>query len=302
MNPHVPDAEAAYASLRASVAAALAAHPGRRVHLIGIHSGGAWVAQRLHADLALDTPLGSLSSAFHRDDYGQAGRGLPADMKSTDLPFEIRDAHLLLEAAGLMLHAADGRAQRLPDSLTRDLAGTNLLAEIESQLFSDIVMRNTGVKHLYPDIFSVPDDTIELSATSGPTAPLTFGTLAALRVANSAGYVGGTFYGNIGDYRDARGVLNPNGKGNASEIIGGTEGADRIDAMGGNDAVWGEGGDDTIEGNLGADFLHGGAGAFQPAHAWRAQALGRPAPGYPARAARGHRGVKEPRNTPRSKG
>jgi len=94
MNTATPDVESVYEALRESIARALAAQPGRTPHLIGIHSGGAWVAQRLHADLALSTPLGSLSSAFHRDDYGR--RGLPAEMKSTELPFEIKGADIIL--------------------------------------------------------------------------------------------------------------------------------------------------------------------------------------------------------------
>lgn len=136
------------------------------------------------------------------------------------------------------------------------LAGTNLLAEIEGQLFSDIAMRSTGVEHLYSDIFSVPDSQLEMS----DFVPNEFGTLTALRLADRAGYVGDTFYGNPGDYTDARGVANPNGAGNASEVIGGTSGADKINALGGNDTVWADGGDDTVEGGNGADFLHGGAG------------------------------------------
>ncbi len=94
MNTAQLDAEAAYAALRSALSESLAALPQRRIHLIGIHSGGAWVARRLHQDLRLETPLGTLSSAFHRDDYGR--RGLPAEMKATDLPFEIKGADIVL--------------------------------------------------------------------------------------------------------------------------------------------------------------------------------------------------------------
>lgn len=94
MNTVTLDAEAIYAALRDSIRAALAADPSRAPHLIGIHSGGAWVAERLQHDLALTTAPGTLSSAFHRDDYGR--RGLPAEMKSTDLPFEINGADIIL--------------------------------------------------------------------------------------------------------------------------------------------------------------------------------------------------------------
>lgn len=94
MNTVKLDAEAVYAALRDAIRTALAAEPARRPHLIGIHSGGAWVAERLQRDLALGTDPGTLSSAFHRDDYGR--RGLPAEMKSTDLPFEINGADIIL--------------------------------------------------------------------------------------------------------------------------------------------------------------------------------------------------------------
>lgn len=94
MNTVTLDPEAIYASLRESIRSAISAQPGRVPHLVGIHSGGAWIAERLHRDLALPTALGSLSSAFHRDDYGR--RGLPVEMKSTDLPFEIGGADIIL--------------------------------------------------------------------------------------------------------------------------------------------------------------------------------------------------------------
>jgi pyrimidine operon attenuation protein/uracil phosphoribosyltransferase len=88
-----PDAESAYAALRAALQGTL--HGAVSPYLIGIHSGGAWVARRLHRELGLTTPLGLLSSAFHRDDYGQrVGRGLPADLKASELPLEIDGAHL----------------------------------------------------------------------------------------------------------------------------------------------------------------------------------------------------------------
>ncbi|HPU54154.1 MAG TPA: bifunctional pyr operon transcriptional regulator/uracil phosphoribosyltransferase PyrR [Burkholderiaceae bacterium] len=90
-----PDVESAYAALRDALQGAL--HGAVAPHLIGIRSGGAWVASRLHRELGLVTPLGLLSSSFHRDDYGQrVGRGLPADMKPSELPLEIDGAHLVL--------------------------------------------------------------------------------------------------------------------------------------------------------------------------------------------------------------
>jgi pyrimidine operon attenuation protein/uracil phosphoribosyltransferase len=94
MSRSPPDAERAFVALEQQIADMLADRAGRIPHLIGIHSGGAWIAERLHRRLGLSTPLGTLSSAFHRDDYGR--RGLPADMKSTQLPFEIAGTDILL--------------------------------------------------------------------------------------------------------------------------------------------------------------------------------------------------------------
>ena len=59
--------------------------------LVGITSGGAWLAERLQSDLGLSVPAGVISSAMHRDDF--ARRGL-ADGGVTRLPFEIEGAHL----------------------------------------------------------------------------------------------------------------------------------------------------------------------------------------------------------------
>ena len=87
------DAESAYAHLKDALAAALA-DARDRLCVVGVHSGGVWVAERLRRDLRLDGPTGSLSSAFHRDDYGH--RGLPADIKSTQLAFEVDGADILL--------------------------------------------------------------------------------------------------------------------------------------------------------------------------------------------------------------
>lgn len=87
------DAERMYGALREQLRAALAAS-GRTPHLVGVHTGGAWVAERLHADLELATPMGFLSSAFHRDDYGE--RGLPAHPKPTRLDFDIAGTDLIV--------------------------------------------------------------------------------------------------------------------------------------------------------------------------------------------------------------
>jgi pyrimidine operon attenuation protein/uracil phosphoribosyltransferase len=62
--------------------------------IVGIHTGGAWVAERLHAALALKIPLGLLDPAFYRDDY--AKQGLAKDPKRSKIPFDVEGKDLLL--------------------------------------------------------------------------------------------------------------------------------------------------------------------------------------------------------------
>lgn len=83
------DAESLYQTLCKGVAALLT--PTSR--LVGITSGGAWLAARLQKDLNLSGEAGSISSAMHRDDF--AKRGL-ADGGATKLPFEVNGAHLIV--------------------------------------------------------------------------------------------------------------------------------------------------------------------------------------------------------------
>ena len=90
MTTLVLDAEALYAELLAGVRALL--RPQTR--LVGIWSGGAWLAARLQADLQLAGKPGVISSALHRDDF--SARGMASGADATSLPFEIDGAHLLL--------------------------------------------------------------------------------------------------------------------------------------------------------------------------------------------------------------
>lgn len=61
---------------------------------IGIHTGGAWLAARLHAELGLASPLGFLSSAFYRDDV--QARGLSARMQPTKIDFDVNGRDIVL--------------------------------------------------------------------------------------------------------------------------------------------------------------------------------------------------------------
>jgi len=96
-----PNAEALYTELLAGVKAYINASPVP-LHLVGITSGGAWLAERLQRDLGRsrcmdeDTMPGApgiVSSSMHRDDFAQ--RGL-ASAAQTALNFDVNGAHILL--------------------------------------------------------------------------------------------------------------------------------------------------------------------------------------------------------------
>jgi pyrimidine operon attenuation protein/uracil phosphoribosyltransferase len=62
--------------------------------LVGITSGGAWLAERLQQDLKLPGSASVISSAMHRDDF--AKRGLTGAGQQTQLRFDVNDAHVIL--------------------------------------------------------------------------------------------------------------------------------------------------------------------------------------------------------------
>ena len=83
------DAEALYRELVRGVQALRQAD----TRLVGITSGGAWLAERLQKDLGLPGEPGIISSAMHRDDY--ARRGITATAQ-TKLDFDVNGARILL--------------------------------------------------------------------------------------------------------------------------------------------------------------------------------------------------------------
>jgi pyrimidine operon attenuation protein/uracil phosphoribosyltransferase len=62
--------------------------------IIGIHTGGAWVAEALRQRLGIEAPAGSLNITFYRDDYSRIG--LHPQVNPSDIPFEVEGQHLLL--------------------------------------------------------------------------------------------------------------------------------------------------------------------------------------------------------------
>jgi pyrimidine operon attenuation protein/uracil phosphoribosyltransferase len=83
------DAEALYGELLRGVRGLLTP----RTRLVGIASGGVWLAARMQPDLGLPDAPGVISSAMHRDDFSR--RGLAASAQTT-LPFDVDGADVVL--------------------------------------------------------------------------------------------------------------------------------------------------------------------------------------------------------------
>jgi len=62
--------------------------------IVGIYTGGAWVAERLHRALGVTLPLGLLAVTLHRDDFGQIG--LHRESRRSHLPFEVEGRDIIL--------------------------------------------------------------------------------------------------------------------------------------------------------------------------------------------------------------
>lgn len=65
-----------------------------QVLMVGIHTGGVWIAQRLHKKLGLEQPLGTLDIAFYRDDFSRIG--LNPQVKPSKLPVSVDGKHIVL--------------------------------------------------------------------------------------------------------------------------------------------------------------------------------------------------------------
>ncbi|QEL66381.1 pyrimidine regulatory protein [Oryzomicrobium terrae] len=90
LSKSLPDAEAQVAELAAKIRPDLTADTA----LVGIFSGGAWLAERLREVLGISAPVGMIDVSFYRDDFGE--KGLHPQVKPTSIPFEVEGRHLIL--------------------------------------------------------------------------------------------------------------------------------------------------------------------------------------------------------------
>ncbi len=91
MNSTELQAEALYSQLENELKSALANIP--KLAVVGIYSGGAWLAERLAKALDVSAP-GYMDVSFYRDDY--AKRGLKEEVRPSQIPFEVEGANILL--------------------------------------------------------------------------------------------------------------------------------------------------------------------------------------------------------------
>jgi pyrimidine operon attenuation protein / uracil phosphoribosyltransferase len=90
MNASLPDPEELVRALAERMKGAVSAQAG----IVGIYTGGAWVAERLHRALGSSVPLGMLAVTLHRDDFGRIG--LHRESRRSQIPFAVDGREVIL--------------------------------------------------------------------------------------------------------------------------------------------------------------------------------------------------------------
>lgn len=83
-----------YATLYSALKQQLAPLDKTNTLMVGIHTGGYWLAEALHADLGFTQPLAALSTTLQRDDF--ATSGLHKQRQPTRLPMSLQGVNVLL--------------------------------------------------------------------------------------------------------------------------------------------------------------------------------------------------------------
>lgn len=102
--------------------------------LVGIHTGGVWIAERLHEALGLKAAMGSIDVSYHRDDH-HLGGGRHGG-RASQLPLDVNGAHVVIVddvlATGRTIRAAMnelfdyGRPARIDLAVLIDRGGREL--------------------------------------------------------------------------------------------------------------------------------------------------------------------------------
>ncbi|WP_415883226.1 bifunctional pyr operon transcriptional regulator/uracil phosphoribosyltransferase PyrR [Neptuniibacter sp. QD34_54] len=94
MTTNVLNAEALLEKMQLELQALLSKDDKPDPLMVGIHTGGVWLAEHLHQALDLDSPLGVLDISFHRDDFGTSG--LNPKVQPSKLPCTTEGRHVIL--------------------------------------------------------------------------------------------------------------------------------------------------------------------------------------------------------------
>jgi pyrimidine operon attenuation protein / uracil phosphoribosyltransferase len=93
-----PNPETLLSQISAEIKIKIEVHGAENCALVGIHSGGVWLMDRilksLKIDIGLDITSGTLDAAMYRDDYNQ--RGLKAEPKPANIAFDVAGKHIIL--------------------------------------------------------------------------------------------------------------------------------------------------------------------------------------------------------------
>jgi len=90
MSASLPDPE----RLVQEMAEAMRGKLAKDAALVGIYTGGAWVAERLNRALTPGAPLGLLAVTLHRDDFGRIG--LHRESRRSQIPFPVDGREVVL--------------------------------------------------------------------------------------------------------------------------------------------------------------------------------------------------------------
>ncbi len=90
----MPEVQPLLEKMAAEIKALIQKNHGEEPVMVGIHTGGAWLAHKLHQMLDLQEPLGLMDISFYRDDF--AGKGLNPKVQPSNLPFSVDNRQVLL--------------------------------------------------------------------------------------------------------------------------------------------------------------------------------------------------------------
>ncbi|MCS4505564.1 Bifunctional protein PyrR [wastewater metagenome] len=90
----LPPASELLTRMQSGIGECIAGIDPARLAMVGIHTGGVWLAERLHHALGMDAPLGRLDIGFYRDDFSRIG--MHPRVRPSELPFEVDDRIIVL--------------------------------------------------------------------------------------------------------------------------------------------------------------------------------------------------------------